>query len=40
MRHGRRTFLTADDVDAALALRNLEVITLFFFALVYFALGF
>ncbi|WJX37589.1 hypothetical protein P8452_25339 [Trifolium repens] len=26
MRHGRRTFLTADDVDAALALRNLEPI--------------
>ncbi|GAU31263.1 hypothetical protein TSUD_153380 [Trifolium subterraneum] len=24
MRHGKRTFLTADDVDAALALRNLE----------------
>ncbi|PNY12387.1 transcription initiation factor TFIID subunit 6-like protein [Trifolium pratense] len=26
MRHGMRTFLTADDVDAALALRNLEPI--------------
>jgi hypothetical protein len=37
MRHGRRTFLTADDVDAALALRNLEVI-LFCFDLLSFTL--
>lgn len=38
MRHSRRTTLSADDVDSALSLRNLEVHYLFF-AREYVALG-